>query len=286
MITRRARPPAAVRLLPSVVTILALCAGLSAVKFALDGELGVSMAMVGAAAILDALDGRIARLLDATSKIGAELDSLADAISFGVAPALVLYVTLLEGSSAGWIIALVYAVAMVLRLARFNTLLDDDNTPAYAREYFTGVPAPAGALIVLTPIAAFQEWGDGWWASFYVVVGWTLFTAGLAVSRIPTLALKTVSVPPRMAAALLILVALAAAALITYPLVLLMVLVLVYLVHIPFAVRSQRWVAARPYAWDAKPAERRAERRAVRRAPGNAGRSSARLGLRRPKGPQ
>ena len=282
MITRRARRPAAVRLLPSVVTILALCAGLSAVKFALDGQLGTALAMIGAAAILDALDGRIARLLDATSKIGAELDSLADAISFGVAPALVLYVTLLEGSSSGWIIALVYAVAMVLRLARFNTLLDEDDTPGYASEFFTGVPAPAGALIVLTPIAAFQEWGDGWWASFYVVVGWTLFTAGLAVSRIPTLALKTVSVPPRMAAALLILVALAAAALITYPLVLLMVLVAIYLVHIPFAVRSQRWVAARPYTWDAKPAERRAERRAIRRAPGNNRRSSARLGLRRP----
>lgn len=283
MITRRARRPAAVRLLPSVVTILALCAGLSAVKFALDGQLGTALAMIGAAAILDALDGRIARLLDATSKIGAELDSLADAISFGVAPALVLYVTLLEGSSSGWIIALVYAVAMVLRLARFNTLLDDgDDTPGYASEFFTGVPAPAGALIVLTPIAAFQEWGDGWWSSFYVVVGWTLFTAGLAVSRIPTLALKTVSVPPRMAAALLILVALAAAALITYPLVLLMVLVAMYLAHIPFAVRSQRWVAARPYTWDAKPAERRAERRAIRRAPGNNRRSSARLGLRRP----
>lgn len=287
MITSRARRPAAVRLLPSVVTILALCAGLSAVKFALDGELSVSLAMIGAAAVLDALDGRIARLLDATSRIGAELDSLADAISFGVAPALVLYVTLLEGSNGGWIIALMYAVAMVLRLARFNTLLDDgDDTPSYASEYFVGVPAPAGALIVLAPIAAFEEWGSGWWASFYVVVGWTVLTAGLAVSRIPTLALKTVSVPPRMAAALLIVVAFAAAALITYPLVLLVVLVFVYLLHIPFAMRSQRWVAAHPDTWDAKPSERRAERRAIRRAPGNNRRSSARLGLRRPKSPR
>lgn len=296
MISQRNRRPVAVRLLPSVVTILALCAGLSAVKFALDGELGTALAMIGAAAILDALDGRIARLLDATSKIGAELDSLADSISFGVAPALVLYVTLLEGSRFGWIIALVYAVAMVLRLARFNTLLDVDDTPGYASEFFTGVPAPAGALIVLTPMAAFQEWGSGWWSSFYVVAGWTLFTAGLAVSRVPTLAMKTVSVPPRMAAGLLILVALAAAALITYPLILLVVLVAIYLVHIPFAVRSQRWVAARPYTWDSKPAERRAERRAIRRAPRaerrairraprNHGRSSARLGLRRPKSP-
>ncbi|KZF08248.1 MULTISPECIES: CDP-diacylglycerol--serine O-phosphatidyltransferase [unclassified Rhodococcus (in: high G+C Gram-positive bacteria)] len=283
MITRRAKPPAAIRLLPSVVTILALCSGLSAVKFALDGQLGTALAMIGAAAILDALDGRIARLLDATSKIGAELDSLSDAISFGVAPALVLYVTLLEGSSGGWIVALVYAVSIVLRLARFNTLLDEDDTPAYAREYFTGVPAPAGALIAMAPIAGFEQFGDGWWASFYVVAGWAILTAGLIVSRIPTLALKTVSVPPRLAAILLVLVALLAAALITFPLILLMGLVLAYLVHIPFAVRSQRWTAARPYTWDAKPAERRAERRAIRRAPGNARRSQARLGLRRPR---
>lgn len=273
-----------VRLLPSAVTILALCAGLSAVKFALDGQPGLSLAMVGAAAVLDSLDGRIARMLDATSKMGAELDSLADAISFGVAPALVLYVTLLEGSSGGWIIALVYAVSIVLRLARFNTLLDDDSRPSFAGEYFTGVPAPAGALVALFPLAAYQQWGDGWWDSFYVVAAWTIVSATLIVSRIPTLALKTVSVPPRLAAGLLVLVALGAALLITFPFVLVMVLIAMYLAHIPFAVRSQRWVAARPEAWEYKPAERRAVRRATRRRqpPGARRRSSARLGLRRP----
>lgn len=125
--------PQVVRLLPSVITILALSAGLSAVKFALDGQLGTAIGLVGAAAVLDSLDGRIARMLDATSKIGAELDSLSDAIAFGVAPALVLYVTLLDGSAFGWIVALLYAVSIVLRLARFNTLLEDDSVPAYAR---------------------------------------------------------------------------------------------------------------------------------------------------------
>ena len=270
----------AVRLLPSVITILALCAGLSAVKFALDGEPGISLAMVGAAAVLDSLDGRIARLLDATSKIGAELDSLSDAISFGVAPALVLYVTLLDDTNFGWIIALVYAVSIVLRLARFNTLLDEDDIPAYAREYFVGVPAPAGALIALTPLAATIQWGDGWWSSQVVVVIWMLFSAALIVSRIPTLAMKSVSVPPHMAAALLVLVALTAAALITFPYVLLIVLIAIYLVHIPFAVRSKRWVAARPETWDIKPSERRA----IRRQPTAGGRRSmVRLGLRRPR---
>ncbi|MGC0365582.1 CDP-diacylglycerol--serine O-phosphatidyltransferase [Rhodococcus sp. 27YEA15] len=270
----------AVRLLPSVVTILALCAGLSAVKFALDGQPGTALAMIGAAAILDALDGRIARLLDATSKIGAELDSLADAISFGVAPALVLYVTLLDGTSFGWIVALVYAVSIVLRLARFNTLLDDDGVPAYAREYFVGVPAPAGALIALTPLAADSQWGDGWWSSYPAVVCWTLLSAALIVSRIPTLAMKSFSVPPHMAIGLLVLVALAAAALVTFPYILLIVLIAVYLAHIPFAIHSKRWVAARPETWDIKPSERRA----IRRQPPTGGRrSAARLGLRRPR---
>ncbi|MGW0045016.1 CDP-alcohol phosphatidyltransferase family protein [Rhodococcus sp. NPDC003348] len=268
-------------LLPSTLTILALCSGLSAVKFALEAQLGAALGMIGVAAVLDSLDGRIARLLDATTKIGAELDSLADAISFGVAPALVLYVTLLDGSNAGWIVALVYAVSIVLRLARFNTLLDDDSAPSYTSEFFVGVPAPAGALMVLTPIAAYEQWGDGWWSSFWVVSAWTVLSAALIVSRVPTLAMKTFSVPRRMAAVLLVGVALTAAALITYPYVLLIVLVFAYLVHIPFAVRSKRWVAARPEVWDVKPAERRA----IRRAPGNARtqRSAERLGLRRPR---
>jgi CDP-diacylglycerol--serine O-phosphatidyltransferase len=271
-----------VRLLPSMVTILALCAGLSAVKFALDGSLSVALAMVGAAAVLDTLDGRLARMLSATTKIGAELDSLSDAIAFGVAPALVLYVTLLRQESAGWIIALIYAVCIVLRLARFNTLMDDDTRPDWQRDYFVGVPAPAAALIALLPIAVHEQFGAGWWNTFAVAACWTVFAALLAVSTIPTLAMKSVSVAPQAAALLLVLVALAAAALVTYPLMLLIMLVALYLGHIPFAWRSQRWVAARPETWHHKPAERRAQRRASRRRPAVLDRSSARLRLRRP----
>ncbi|MBF6193298.1 phosphatidylcholine/phosphatidylserine synthase [Nocardia implantans] len=279
-----------VRLLPSIVTILALCAGLSAVKFGLDGKLGIALAMIGAAAVLDTLDGRLARMLDATTKMGAELDSLSDAISFGVAPALVLYVTLLSSNSVGWIVALLFAVSIVLRLARFNTLMDDDTRPDWAREYFVGVPAPAGALIAVVPVALYVQFGDGWWVGFYEVAAWTVFAAALCVSTIPTLAMKSVSVAPQAAAGLLVLVALAAAALVTYPIVLLLVLVALYLGHIPFAWHSQRWVAARPETWTHKPAERRAQRRADRRLPAirrpaiprPAIRGSARLRLRRP----
>lgn len=282
----RRKRPRSVRLLPSVVTILALCAGLSAVRFGLDGELGIALAMVGAAAVLDTLDGRLARMLDATTKMGAELDSLSDAISFGVAPALIIYVTLLDGNSAGWIVALLFAVSLVLRLARFNTLLDDDSRPNWAREYFVGVPAPAGALIALVPIALKVQFGDGWWDGFTFVAAWTIFAALLCVSTIPTLAMKSVSVAPQAAAGLLVLVALAAALLVTYPIVLLLILVGLYLAHIPFAWRSARWVAARPETWQDKPAERRAQRRAQSRMPQirrPAIRGSARLRLRRPR---
>ncbi|MFE3260481.1 CDP-diacylglycerol--serine O-phosphatidyltransferase [Nocardia sp. NPDC059091] len=277
-----------IRLLPSMVTILGLCSGLSAVKFGMEGKLGIALALVGAAAVFDMLDGRIARMLDATTKMGAELDSLSDAIAFGVTPALVLYVTFLHADSIGWILALMFAVCMVLRLARFNTLMDDDNRPDWQREYFTGVPAPAGALIVLTPIALSEQFGDGWWVSFPVVAVWTVLTALLCVSTLPTLAVKSVSVAPRTAPILLVLVALAAALLVTYPLILMMALVVLYLGHIPFAVHSARWVAARPETWNHKPAERRAQRKAQRRQRPLAGRvprvsvSTARLRLRRP----
>ena len=108
------------------------------------GRFELCVAAVGVAALCDALDGRLARLLDATSRIGAELDSLSDLVSFGVAPALVLYIWALQGTRLGWVVALVFAVCMALRLARFNTLLDDTDQPPYAKEFFVGVPAPAG----------------------------------------------------------------------------------------------------------------------------------------------
>lgn len=251
-----------VRVLPSAVTVLALCAGLSSIKFALDGERGLALAMIGSAAVLDALDGRIARLLDATSRIGAELDSLADAVSFGVAPAVVLYVSLLGSSRVGWVAALVYSVCVVLRLARFNTLLGEDDAPSYTREFFTGVPAPAAAIVVLAPLVATLQWGSGWWTSAAAVSLWLVVVAGLAISRVPTLSLKSANVPSRLAAALLVAVGVLAAGLISFPLVMLLLAVVGYLAHIPYAVHRRRWLAARPHAWDSSPAERRAIRKA------------------------
>ncbi len=121
------RPVLSVRMLPSAMTVAAICLGLSAVKFALDGRPTEAMAFLAVAAILDALDGRIARLLKATSKMGEEIDSLADAVNFGVAPAFIVYGTLLSQSRIGWIVVLLYAVCIVLRLARYNTMLAEDQ---------------------------------------------------------------------------------------------------------------------------------------------------------------
>ncbi|GAB3485255.1 CDP-diacylglycerol--serine O-phosphatidyltransferase [Amycolatopsis cihanbeyliensis] len=264
-----------VRLLPNAITVLALCAGLSAVQFALTGDYLLSIGAIGVAAVLDSLDGRIARLLDATSRMGAELDSLSDSISFGVAPALVLYIWHFGGDRVGWIAALIFAVCMILRLARFNTLLDDTEQLPFSSEFFVGVPAPAGGLLVLLPLVLNEEFGDGWWSSEVVVWFWTVGIAGLLISRIPTLSLKTVKAPAKAVAPLLVGVGLLAAAVIQYPLIALAASLVLYLAHIPYSIRRYRWLAKHPEAWDV-PAR---ERRAIRRAGSSRMR---RLGLRRP----
>jgi CDP-diacylglycerol--serine O-phosphatidyltransferase len=259
--------------LPNAITVLALCSGLSAVQFALSGYYQLAIAAVGLAAVFDSLDGRIARLLDATSKMGAELDSLSDAIAFGVAPGLVIFIWRLHEYRAGWVVTLVFSVCMVLRLARFNTLLDDADQPPYAKEFFVGVPAPAGGLLAMLPLALFEQVGTGWWSSRAVVTVWTVAVAGLLISRIPTLSAKTVRVPAKAVAPMLVLVGLLAAAIITFPLGTLVVAMLAYLAHIPLAVRRYHWLAGHPEAWAVPPRERRAIRRAG---------IARRLGLRPP----
>ncbi|GAA3893529.1 CDP-diacylglycerol--serine O-phosphatidyltransferase [Saccharothrix violaceirubra] len=270
-----------IRLLPNAITVLAMCAGLSSVYFASIGMWAASIASIGAAAVLDGLDGRLARLLDATSKMGAELDSLADAVSFGVAPALVVYLWRFEsaglGDRTGWVVCLIFAVCMVLRLARFNTLLDVEQPP-FAKEFFVGVPAPAGGLLLLLPLIVDEQLRrSGWWSQPWVVAVWTVAIAFLLVSRIPTLSVKTVKVPQRFIVPLLLFIALLAAAVVTYPLVALISAMLLYLGHLPYSVRRYRWLARHPEAWEV-PA---ADRRAIKRAHGVAAR---RLGLRQPLG--
>ncbi|MEO7196228.1 MAG: phosphatidylcholine/phosphatidylserine synthase [Pseudonocardiaceae bacterium] len=265
---------AGIRLLPNVITVLALCSGLSALKFALTGNYPGALGAIGVAALLDSLDGRLARLLDATSRIGAELDSLADCVSFGVAPAIVLFIWALHGTPVGWPVALVFAVCVVLRLARFNTLLDDTEAPPFAKEFFVGIPSPMGALLALLPLTVFLQFGPGWWSAPPTVAAWTVTVALAMVSRLPTLSMKTARVPARAAAPLLVLITGLAAAVITFPFASLSVAMLLYLVHVPYASYRYRWLARHPSAWEVPPRQRRAIRRTAR--------SMRRLGLRPP----
>ena len=238
------------------------------------------MAFLAVAAILDALDGRIARLLKATSKMGEEIDSLADAVNFGVAPAFIVYGTLLSHSRIGWIVVLLYAVCIVLRLARFNAMLDEDK-PAYNKEYFVGMPAPAGAIGAIGPLAAKMQFGEGWWTSETAVVIWMIGVSLLVVSTIPMRKIHTFSVSPNMVAPLLALLAIGVAASILYGYVVILVIIFAYVIHIPFAVRTTAWLSQHPEVWDDKPRQQRQARRAIRRAQPHR-RSMARLGLRKP----
>ena len=289
----RTRRVVGLHILPSSMTVLAICAGLTSIKYALDHQPHLALALIAAAAVLDGLDGRVARILDAESRMGAEIDSLADAVDFGVAPAIVIYVSMLSSVPAGWIVVLLYAVCVVLRLARFNALLDETGLPAYTKEFFVGMPAPAGAICLLGLLAAKLQFGDGWWTSQWFTCIWVAGVSFLLVSRIPMRKMHAVSVPPHLAAALLAALALVAAAAFLFPYILVLVLIVAYLATIPFSIRSHHWVAAHPESWEDAPKQRRATRRAIRRSqPGrrsmprltrrSGGRSTARLGLRKP----
>jgi CDP-diacylglycerol--serine O-phosphatidyltransferase len=150
---RRFKPVPFRMIAPNLITLLAVCLGLTAIRLSYDGRLEFAVIAIVGAAILDGVDGRVARLLKGTSRFGAELDSLADFLNFGVAPALILYGFILhELKALGWVVALIFAIANALRLARFNVMLDDPNRPDWKKDFFVGMPAPAGAGTVLLPI--------------------------------------------------------------------------------------------------------------------------------------
>ena len=230
-------------LLPNVVTLLALCAGLTAIRLATEQKFELALAAVVFAALLDGIDGRIARMLKGTSRFGAELDSLADFVNFGVAPALILYMWgLNEFKSIGWIASLVFALCAALRLARFNVTADDPSRPAWAGNFFVGIPAPAGAITVLLPLYA-QFLG----VSHYLLLMpfaflYTILIALLMVSRLPVFSGKRVGkrVPPEMVLPVFVIVVLFFAVLISYPWETLTVGTLVYLACLPLGWMSYR----------------------------------------------
>jgi CDP-diacylglycerol--serine O-phosphatidyltransferase len=228
-------------MLPNIITLLALCAGMTSVRYALDGEYKAAVTAIMIAGGLDGLDGRVARLLKASSSFGAELDSLSDFVCFGVAPALLLFIwTMQTIGGIGWAAALLLGVCSALRLARFNTQIGLPDPPPYAYNFFTGVPAPAGAALAVLPICAAFEFGDGFFRSPWFCAVTTVLTAGLMVSRIPTFSGKKVRVPPDYVGPLLIVASVLAAFLLTEPFATLLVMGLVYIGTIPFSIRSYR----------------------------------------------
>jgi CDP-diacylglycerol---serine O-phosphatidyltransferase len=230
-------------LVPNVVTLLALCAGLTAIRMAFEDRYTLALAAIVFAAFLDGIDGRLARFLKGTSRFGAELDSLADFVNFGVAPALILYFWgLHELKSAGWIAAMVFAICAALRLARFNVMIEDPDRPVWASNFFVGVPAPAGAITVLLPIyAAFLGLPRSevltWLMLFY-----TLAIAVLMVSRLPVFSGKRVGtrVPPDVVGLAVVAAVLFIALLVAYPWIILTIGTIAYIVSLPFGYLSYR----------------------------------------------
>ena len=174
--------------LPSVVTAAAMCAGLTGIRFAVEGAWALSVALVVLAGVLDGIDGRVARMMNAQSRFGAELDSLADSLSFGMAPALILYLWALNGAgSLGWLAALAFAIACALRLARFNAQIDVDEQPHKSAGFLTGVPAPVGAGLVFLPIYLWLATGEDAFRSPWIATVWAALIAVLMISNIATL---------------------------------------------------------------------------------------------------
>jgi CDP-diacylglycerol---serine O-phosphatidyltransferase len=230
-------------LVPNLITLLALCAGLTAIRLALEDKLEWAVAAIVFAALLDGIDGRVARMLKGTSRFGAELDSLADFVNFGVAPALMLYFWgLRELGNLGWIAGLVFAISTGLRLARFNVMVEDPNKPAWAAKFFMGVPAPAGAITVLLPIYVYFLGVPRLPGTASLTFVYTFAIAMLMVSRLPVFSGKRVGkrIAPEMVLPVFVMVVLFFALLISYPWVVLTIGTVCYLASLPFGYVSYR----------------------------------------------
>jgi CDP-diacylglycerol---serine O-phosphatidyltransferase len=226
-------------MVPNAVTLLALCFGLTGVSLAIRGEWEKAIGSIVLAGVLDGMDGRIARLLRAQSKFGAELDSLSDNIAFGTAPALILFLWSLQTAPRfGWIAALALAVCCALRLARFNARIDAAEQPHKSAGFNTGVPAPAGAGLAFVPIFLWLVTGSEWFRTWYVVMPWVVFVALLMISSIPTYSWSSIRIRRGWRLFALAGIALLGAALLTAPWYTLLAVALLYLAMLPFSLAS------------------------------------------------
>jgi len=233
-------------MIPNAITALALCMGLTGVRFAIGGEWEKALAAIIIAGILDGMDGRIARLLRADSKFGAELDSLSDNIAFGTAPALILFLwSLQQAPRFGWTAALALAVCCALRLARFNARIDAGEQPHKSAGFNTGVPAPAGAGLAFIPIFLWLISGQPLFQRWPLVMAWTLFIAALMISNLPTYSWSSIRIRREWRLFALAGIALFGAALLTAPWITLLALAAIYLAMIPAALASYQRVKRR-----------------------------------------
>ena len=223
-------------LLPNILTLAGVCLGISSIKFSIDGNFSLAVILILLAAILDALDGRIARLIKGTSEFGKELDSLTDFVSFGIAPAFILYFWELNNyGKLGWAITLIYSVCCVLRLARFN-LTKFVETESWKNNFFEGIPSPAGGLLILMPLIYELTNLDIGLDIKKITPFLTSLVAIMLVSKIPTLALKKISISPKTSVFLLLGVGIVFIALLFYTLETLLVFGIGYLISIPISI--------------------------------------------------
>lgn len=231
------------RMIPNMMTLMAMAAGLTAIQFALNLQWEKAIFAILLAAILDTMDGATARLLKATSDFGAQLDSLCDFLSFGVAPAIIMYAWVLEESGKiGWVAMIFYASATALRLARFN--IERKSGAKWREKFFSGIPSPAGAGLALLPVILWMQYDAKFFEQFKYVsplVGiWVMIVASLMISRVPTFSIKSLLIPSRMSMPLLAATALLIAALVHIPWPTLTFVGLAYVASIPFSVRYYR----------------------------------------------
>ncbi|NVK18932.1 MAG: CDP-diacylglycerol--serine O-phosphatidyltransferase [Methylocystaceae bacterium] len=229
------------RLIPNMLTVAALCAGMTAINFAAREMWEPSVFAIVVAAILDGLDGRVARMLNAQSKFGAELDSLSDFISFGVAPPMILYFWTLEHAGRiGWVFVLFFTICMALRLARFNTALEDPDKQPWENNFFTGVPAPAGALLIMYPLVLSFLFGDDFFRNPAMAAIFLTVIGGLMVSRMPTFSFKKAKVAQAYVLPVMIAVGLMVAFLVSAPWAMLSVIGAIYLGSFPLSFKSHK----------------------------------------------
>ncbi len=229
------------KMIPNILTLLAMSAGMTAIRFALQDRWEHAVVAIVVASILDALDGRIARMLKGTSKFGAELDSLSDFICFGIAPAIMLYLwSMQEAGRFGWILVVLYTICCALRLARFNTNLEQPDLPPWAYNFFSGVPSPMAAGLVLLPMIFSFQFGRDIFIRPEVTALFLITVSGLMVSRIPTYSFKKFRIPHPWVLPTLLFAGLFAALLVAEPWPTISLVMILYAASFPLSVRSFR----------------------------------------------